>query len=101
MNVASPLIKVRHSPNSEMSSLGIARPEEGGYRRWKIAYSVSTLSVDTAAPQVLRLFTASQLEIAVAGEPVFDLAFWKEHTEYKGFRPDDATVEFFWKVRTV
>ena len=51
-----------------------------------------------AAPQVLRLFTAAQLEIAVAGEPEFDIEFWKEHTEYKGYRPDDDTVEFFWKV---
>lgn len=49
--------------------------------------------------QVLRLFTARQLEIVVAGEPEFDIAFWKEHTEYKGYRPDDDTVVFFWKVR--
>lgn len=48
--------------------------------------------------QVLRLFTASQLEIAVAGEPEFDIAFWKERTDYKGYRPDDTTVELFWKV---
>lgn len=48
---------------------------------------------------MLRLFTARQLEIAVAGEPEFDIGFWKEHTEYKGYRPDDDTVVFFWKVR--
>lgn len=34
----------------------------------------------------------------MVGEPEFDIAFWKEHTEYKGYRPDDDTVEFFWKV---
>ena len=49
-------------------------------------------------PQALRLFTASQLEIAVAGEPEFDIAFWKERTDYKGYRADDNTVELFWKV---
>lgn len=49
--------------------------------------------------QVLRLFTAKQLEIAVAGEPEFDVAFWREHTEYKGYRPEDATVDLFWKVK--
>ena len=48
--------------------------------------------------KVLRLFTSTQLEVAVAGEPEFDIAFWKEHTEYKGYRPDDDTVTFFWKV---
>lgn len=49
--------------------------------------------------QALRLFTAKQLEIAVAGEPEFDIAFWREHTEYKGYRADDSTIELFWKVR--
>eukprot|EP00903_Cladosiphon_okamuranus_P019656 g18070.t4 len=53
---------------------------------------------DIVPIKVLRLFTAAQLEVAVAGEPEFDIAFWKEHTEYKGYRPDDDTVEFFWKV---
>lgn len=37
----------------------------------------------------------------MAGKPEFDVAFWRKHTEYKGYRPEDATVEFFWKVATV
>lgn len=35
----------------------------------------------------------------MAGEPEFDIAFWREHTEYKGYRPEDATVDLFWKVK--
>ncbi|CAM9123344.1 unnamed protein product [Choristocarpus tenellus] len=48
--------------------------------------------------KVLRLFTAKQLEIAVAGEPVFNIDLWKKHTEYRGFRADDPTIVLMWKV---
>ncbi|CAM9606720.1 unnamed protein product [Discosporangium mesarthrocarpum] len=48
--------------------------------------------------KVLRLFTGKQLEVEVAGEPVFDITFWKEHTEYKGFRAEDPTIVLMWKV---
>lgn len=54
-----------------------------------------------AVSQVLRLFTAAELEIAVAGEPQFDIEFWKEHTDYKGYRSEDPTVDLFWKVRYI
>jgi E3 ubiquitin-protein ligase HERC2 len=46
----------------------------------------------------LRLYTAQQAEVAFAGEPHFDLDWWRAHTDYKGFAEDDLTVELFWKV---
>ncbi|CAM9093982.1 unnamed protein product [Chrysoparadoxa australica] len=47
---------------------------------------------------VLCLYTPQQLEVAVAGSPSFDMEFWRDHTDYKGFRSDDVTIQLFWKV---
>ncbi|KAG5176468.1 hypothetical protein JKP88DRAFT_196590 [Tribonema minus] len=53
---------------------------------------------DIVPLSALRLFTWDQLEVAVAGDPAFDLDLWRAHTEYKGFDADGETVALFWRV---
>lgn len=85
-------------PNLKLPRTGVAQFSGKVYIRSFACFASQAVS-NRSLSQVLRLFTAKQLEIAVAGEPQFDVAFWKEHTEYKGYRADDDTVDFFWKVR--
>ena len=50
--------------------------------------------------KILELFTWQQLEVLVAGEPSIDLAYLREHTEYRGYKPTDEVILHFWKVQT-
>ncbi len=46
--------------------------------------------------RILQLFSAQQVEILVAGNPVFDIELWKSKTDSTGVSP--KTVSLFWEV---
>ncbi len=49
--------------------------------------------------RALRLCTAHELEVLVAGESEVDLDYLKQHSKYDGFSgPDDVIVKRFWRV---
>jgi hypothetical protein len=53
----------------------------------------------SVVPQrALRLLTPSELELAVSGHPEISVAVLKANTDYEGYRPQDATIQYFWKV---
>jgi hypothetical protein len=45
---------------------------------------------------LLQLFSWQQLEVLVAGTPIFDMRLWKSKTDYEGV--SSKTRELFWKV---
>jgi len=48
--------------------------------------------------RLLQLFTWQQAEELVAGKPDVDLEDLKRHTEYRGFRPTDPAIVYFWRA---
>lgn len=53
----------------------------------------------TVVPQrALSLLTWQELELMVSGRPFIDVEQLRLHTDYEGYRADDATVKLFWRV---
>ncbi len=48
--------------------------------------------------RALRLLTATELEVLVAGSPLIDVDVLKTHTDYDGYTKDDPVVKRFWAV---
>jgi E3 ubiquitin-protein ligase HERC2 len=46
--------------------------------------------------RILKLFSWQQLEVLVAGSPLFDFELWKQKTEASGLT--SKTLDLFWKV---
>lgn len=54
-----------------------------------------------APMKILELFTWQQLEVLIAGEPSIDLNYLREHTEYRGYKPTDSVIAYFWEVKFI
>jgi hypothetical protein len=48
--------------------------------------------------RAVRLLTWQELEVAVAGRPEIDVRELRAHTDYEGYRRDDAVIATFWRV---
>jgi hypothetical protein len=52
--------------------------------------------LDVVPSRVLQLFSASQVEILIAGNPNFDMDLWKKQTDASSISP--RTLALFWQV---
>lgn len=48
--------------------------------------------------ELLQLFTANELDVALCGEPEVDIDVLKRVTEYEGVSPTDRHVQYFWEA---
>jgi len=46
----------------------------------------------------LRLFSWHEFQALVCGEPDFDIAFLRAHTDYRGYSSRDETIDLLWRV---
>lgn len=58
--------------------------------------AISRGLLDVVPSRVLQLFSASQVEILIAGNPNFDMELWKRQTDATSISP--RTLALFWQV---
>ena len=47
---------------------------------------------------LLSVFEPHELEMMVNGPQFIDVKDWKQNTNYKGYKPNDQNIIWFWKV---
>jgi len=48
--------------------------------------------------QLVKIFTAEELELILNGTPFIDVADWIENTHYEGYSPSDKIIIDFWNI---
>jgi E3 ubiquitin-protein ligase HUWE1 len=49
-------------------------------------------------PELISIFTPSELELLISGMPNIDLDDLQANTEYSGYKPSDPQIQAFWNV---
>ena len=49
-------------------------------------------------PELISIFSPTELELLICGLPNIDIADLRHNTEYNGFSPADDVIEWFWEV---
>lgn len=49
-------------------------------------------------PEPLKIFTAAELDILIAGAPEIDFEDFKENTHYEGYSEDSEQIVWFWEI---
>ncbi len=44
------------------------------------------------------IFTEAELELMICGLPDVDVGDMRKHTEYKGWKESDPTIQWFWQI---
>ena len=48
--------------------------------------------------QLVKIFSANELELILNGQPFIDVADWIENTHYEGYSPTDTIITNFWNI---
>ena len=49
-------------------------------------------------PEYLKLFSATELDKLIAGEPTIDVADMKKHAHYEGYEAESDQIVWFWEI---
>ena len=48
--------------------------------------------------QLVKIFSANELELILNGQPFIDVSDWIENTHYEGYSPTDTIITNFWNI---